>query len=113
MSTRAAIWLCVYFAMIVLPMVVLLTGEVPPGRAFWWDFSMGLGFAGMAMMAAQFALTARFRRASAPFGIDILYYFHRVLAIGAFAVVLGHFGILWVRYEEALGELNPLTRAGS
>jgi predicted ferric reductase len=109
MSTRAAIWLCVYFAMIVLPMVVLLTGEVPPGRAFWWDFSMGLGFAGMAMMAAQFALTARFRRASAPFGIDILYYFHRVLAIGAFAVVLGHFGILWVRYEEALGELNPLT----
>ncbi len=31
--------------------------------------------AGLAIMSVQFALTARFRKASAPFGIDIVYYF--------------------------------------
>ncbi|CAN5610363.1 ferredoxin reductase family protein [soil metagenome] len=110
MSPHAAFWALCYVAIVVLPLLVLLFGgERPPGRGFWWDLSMGLGFAGVAMMAAQFALTARFRRATQPFGVDILYYFHRILAIGALAIVLGHFAILYIRYHDALGELNPLT----
>jgi hypothetical protein len=39
----------------------LKIGEVPPGSGFWWDFSMALGFTGMAMMGVQFLLTAGFR----------------------------------------------------
>lgn len=108
MTLRGAAWTLAYIGLISLPLLVLLSGDRAPGRSFWWDLSMGLGFAAIAMMGAQFALTARFRRASAPFGLDILYYFHRVLAIGALAFVLGHFGILYIRYQHALGELNPL-----
>jgi len=89
------------------PLVVLLLGPTPPGVAFWWDFSMALGFAGLAMMGVQFALTARFKRASAPFGVDIIYLFHRYLAIIALGLVLAHFAILWLGYQEALGELDP------
>lgn len=102
--SRAALWIGIYLLLVTAPLIVLLTGEMPPGVEFWWDFAMALGFAGIAMMGVQFVLTARFRRASAPFGIDIVYYFHRYLAIIALFVVLAHFLIIWVAYDEALGD---------
>lgn len=69
---------------------------------------MALGFTGMAMMGVQFILTARFKRASTPFGIDIIYYFHRYLALIAIALIFLHFLIIRINNAEALGELNPL-----
>lgn len=87
--------------------MVLNIGEVPAGSGFWWDFSMALGFAGMAMMGVQFVLTARFKKASAPFGIDIIYYFHRYLAIVAFVFIFLHFLIIRIDNVEALGAINP------
>jgi len=104
----AFFWIGLYLTLVLAPLVVLKIGEVPPGSGFWWDFSRALGFAGMAMMGVQFVLTARFRRASAPFGIDIIYYFHRYLAVLAFAVILLHFLILRIGYVEVLGTMNPL-----
>ena len=69
---------------------------------------MALGFTGMAMMGVQFILTARFKRASTPFGIDIIYYFHRYLALMAIALIFLHFLIIRINNAEALGALNPL-----
>jgi predicted ferric reductase len=103
----ASLWIGIYLALILAPMLVLLLGQMPPGVDFWWDLAMGLGFAGMAMMGVQFALTARFKRASAPFGIDIIYFFHTYMAIIAFGVVFTHFFILWLLYPDALGALDP------
>lgn len=107
MALKAAIWIGIYLLLVMAPLLVLLLGPTPPGSGFWWDLSMALGFAGLAMMGVQFALTARFKRASAPFGIDIIYVFHRHLAVIALCLVLAHFGILWVGYEDALGSLDP------
>src|SRR5690606_7072686 len=76
---------------------------------FWWDFSMALGFAAMGMLGAQFAVTARFRRAAAPFGTDILYYFHRLAAVAAVALALAHFLVLRVHHVAALGAIDPLV----
>ncbi len=73
---------------------------------------MALGFSGMAMFGVQFILTARFKRASAPFGIDIIYYFHRYLGIIAVAIILLHFLIIRFSNAEALGEINPLQAPG-
>ena len=104
----AVCWFSAYLALVLAPLFVLLIGPVPPGSGFWWDFSMALGFAGMAMMGAQFILTARFRRASAPFGIDIIYYFHRFLAVIGFTLIVAHFLIIWVDSPAALAVVNPL-----
>jgi len=104
---RAAIWIAIYLALVGAPLAILLVGRMPPGKAFLWDFSIALGFAGIAMIAVQFILTARFRRASAPFGLDIIYLFHRYLALIAVGLILAHFLILWFYYEDALGELDP------
>ncbi len=104
----AFFWVSLYLALVLAPLAVLLTGEVPAGSGFWWDFSMALGFSGMGMMGVQFFLTARFRRASAPFGIDIIYYFHRYLAVMAFVFIFLHFLIIRIDNADALGSLNPL-----
>ena len=109
MAGRAVLWIAIYLALVLAPFAILLAGRMPPGKAFLWDFSMALGFAGIAMIAIQFVMTARFRRASAPFGLDIIYLFHRYLALIAVTLILSHFLILWFFYDDALGELDPRT----
>jgi predicted ferric reductase len=107
-TTRSAVlWSASYLALVSLPLVVLLVPPTPPGLGFWWDLSMGLGFGGLAVMGVQFGLTARFKRASAPFGIDILYYFHRWVAIGGLGLVLAHFLALRLSAPEALRPIMP------
>jgi len=101
-------WISIYLILILAPLAVLKFGEVPSGSGFWWDLSMALGFSAMAMMGVQFLLTARFRRASAPFGIDIIYYFHRYLALIAVGLIFLHYLIIRINSADALGTLNPL-----
>lgn len=107
----AALWLAVYLLIVVAPLLLLLPGahgaHGAPGRGFVWDFSMALGYAGLAMSGVQFVLTARFRRATLPFGIDILYFFHRYLALYALAIVLLHVGLLLWEHPQALGPADP------
>ncbi|MCF6339391.1 MAG: ferric reductase-like transmembrane domain-containing protein [Sulfurimonas sp.] len=100
-------WISIYLLIVLAPLIVLNTGELPKGSGFWWDFSMALGFSGMAMMSVQFFLTARFKYATAPFGIDIIYYFHRYLAIAAFIFISLHYFIIVIDNKEALGVINP------
>jgi predicted ferric reductase len=107
MNKRAAIWIGIYLLLVATPMLVLILGPRPPGVEFWWDFSKGLGFVGLTMFGIQFALTARFKRASAPFGIDIIYFLHKYLAWIALFLVFGHFAIIWLFYPEAAGPLDP------
>jgi predicted ferric reductase len=107
-TTRdALLWLVIYVAAVTLPLFALLVDSDAAGRGWGWDFSMALGYAGLAMLGLQFALTARFRRATAPFGIDIVYYFHRYLALLALAMVLAHYLILRGAYPAALGVADP------
>jgi predicted ferric reductase len=58
---RVAIWIIVYLLFILGPLFALLAGALPPARDFWTEFSVVLGYAGLAMMSLQFGLTARFR----------------------------------------------------
>ncbi|PHQ98665.1 MAG: oxidoreductase [Marinosulfonomonas sp.] len=104
----ALFWIGLYLGVVLAPLLALKIGGGPPGSGFWWDFSMGLGFAAMSMMGIQFFLTARFKRATAPFGVDIIYYFHRYLAVIALALVYVHCAIIYVKNPAALGVLNPL-----
>ena len=69
---------------------------------------MALGFTAMAMMGIQFLLTARFRRVTAPFGIDIIYFFHRYLALLAITLIFLHYLIIRIEYAEVLGTINPV-----
>jgi predicted ferric reductase len=106
-ASTAALWIAAYLLAVSAPLFALLAGPAPPGSGFWRDFAMALGFAGLAMMGVQFFLTARFKRATAPFGIDLIYYFHRYLALVALAVVLVHYLILRLDDPAVLGSADP------
>lgn len=95
---RAAFWIGTYLVLVLTPLFVLLVGPRPSGSGFWWDLSLALGFAGTTMMAVMFFLTARFQPVTAPFGIDLVYYFHRWISLGAALFVLLH-PLLLVRQD--------------
>jgi predicted ferric reductase len=108
----ASVWIALYLLLIVAPLLVLLVGETPRGGGFWWDFALALGYSALAMMGVQFWLTARFKRASAPFGIDVIYVFHRYLATIACAFLLLHVVILLWFHPAAIGRIDPRYAPG-
>jgi predicted ferric reductase len=111
-SAQATAWVLAYLVVVSFPLIVLLAWTPPPGLGFWWDLAIALGFSGLAVVGAQFALTARFRRASAPFGIDILYYFHRWMAVAGVALLLGHWAVLRASAPDALTQGAPWSAPG-
>ncbi|WP_028954229.1 ferredoxin reductase family protein [Synechocystis sp. PCC 7509] len=101
-------WVIVYLVIVLLPLLILLL--YPPaanvGRGFWLDFSVALGFIGLAMMAMQFALTARIRLIEASYGIDLILQFHRYTSVVAFLFILVHPIILFIDNPKTLQLLN-------
>ena len=108
----ALLWLAVYLLAVTVPLFALLPGSAP-GLGFTWDFPWRSATPGWRCSACSSRLTARFRRATAPFGIDIVYYFHRYLAVFALAVIAGHYAMLRVMHPDVLGSANPATRRGT
>ncbi|MCC7044952.1 MAG: ferric reductase-like transmembrane domain-containing protein [Acidobacteria bacterium] len=100
-------WIAIYLGLVLAPLLVLFLGDLPPPGGFWWDLAIALGFAGLTMMGVQSLLTARFKYATAPFGIDIIYYFHRYAAIAGFVIVIAHPVILLIVDPELFFYLNP------
>src|SRR5690606_14732333 len=80
--------------LVFLPLGLLLGSALPGRGGFWWNASIGAGFAVLALLVLQFFLTARVRTFTRPFGIDLIYYFHRQLAWVLTAVLLLHPALL-------------------
>lgn len=101
-------WIGVYLVIILLPLLILLLYPPTPNeeRSFWLEFSVALGFIGLAMMAMQFALTARINRIEASYGIDLILQFHRYTSVVAFFFILAHPLLLFVNDPETLQLLN-------
>jgi predicted ferric reductase len=108
-SLRGAVWLLLYLFFVLAPLFALLFGRHPPARAFWTEFSIAIGYSGLAIMGLQFGLTARFRYVTEPFGEDVIYHFHRQISLVAVALVIAHPILLFIIRPELLGLLNSFT----
>ena len=108
-NVRGAVWIATYLLFILAPLFALLLGAHPPARAFWTEFSVAIGYSGLAMMALQFGLTARFRYVTEPWGEDVIYHFHRQISLVAVALVVAHPVILFIARPELLALLNSIT----
>jgi predicted ferric reductase len=107
-SLRGAVWILVYLLFVLAPLFALLAGSHPPPRDFWTEFSVALGYSGLAMMGLQFGLTARFRYVTKPWGEDVIYHFHRQISLVAVGLVVAHPVILVVVQPELLALSNML-----
>jgi predicted ferric reductase len=99
---RGAVWVIVYLLFILAPLFALLAGSWPPERGFWTEFSVALGYSGLAMMGLQFGLTARFRYVTEPWGEDVIYHFHRQISLIAVGLVVAHPLIMFLVRPELL-----------
>ena len=93
LAGRAVVVVIAYLGAVLAPLVFAVIGASQPQHGFWTDFSVALGFVGLAMMGLEFALVARFRPVAAPFGQDALLQFHREIGYVGLAFILVHFAI--------------------
>jgi predicted ferric reductase len=93
LAVRAVFWVLAYLGAVLSPLVFAVIGASQPDHGFLTDFSVALGFVGLAMMGLEFALVARFRLLAAPFGQDALLQFHRQIGYVGLAFILVHFAI--------------------
>lgn len=89
--------------------MVLLLGPKYTNRPPLLDFSVGLGFVGMAIMALQFIISGRIKIFNRPFGTDLIYHFHRQIGIAAFFMVFTHPLLLFIIDKRYLRLLNLIT----
>jgi predicted ferric reductase len=106
LAVRAVFWVVAYLGVVIAPLVFAAIGS-EPDHGFWTNFSVALGFVGLAMMGLEFALVARFKPVAAPFGQDALLQFHRQIGYVGLAFVLVHVAISakW----ESLTFVNAIT----
>jgi predicted ferric reductase len=91
------LWVLMYLLLSLAPLVIVATAHPPVGRPFLVEFSVALGFVGLAMMGLQFALIARFKPVAAPFGVDALTKFHKQVSYVALSFILAHPILLFIR----------------
>ena len=110
LAVRAVLWVLAYLGAVLAPLVFAVIGASQPDHEFWTDFSVALGFTGLAMMGLEFALVARFRLMAAPFGQDALLQFHRQIGYAGLAFILIHFAISahWNEVTAAKALAAPL-----
>ncbi len=101
-----AFWILLYLLLVLAPIGFMMLEPRPQGREFWREFSVALGFVGLAMMTLQFALTARIKFVNRPYGSDIVYYFHRQISTLSFMLILAHPLILFIADMHPLSLLN-------
>lgn len=104
---RAAIWIGLYLACALVPAAVVVLRAPSPGRGFWVELGAILGLIGFAMLAIQFATTARFRWLAPFFGADTMVQFHRQAGILGFGLVLAHPIVLFLADARFLEYLDP------
>ncbi len=101
---RGIAWLGIFIGICVAPLVFALVSTSRPGQGFWTDFSVALGFVGLALMGIEFALVARVRAVAEPFGTDGVIDFHRYIGYAGLVFVLLHI-VLSADWSQA----NPFT----
>lgn len=100
-------WLLLYLAVVMVPVFLMLVPPVPSGRPFIQELSIALGFVGLTQIGLQFLLIARFKRVTAPYGIDIILRYHRQIAMVAVAAILLHPLLIVIDYPARAALLNP------
>lgn len=115
-----------YFCLVATPILIMIGGGSPRAEKetdavseasiiveesndtelFWIETSVIFGFIGLSMMGIQFVITARLKPIHKPFGSDKLYYFHHLISLLSFVLVIAHPLILALTFKEGFGIIN-------
>lgn len=105
---QLALRLFAYFFLAVAPLIFNLI-NLDPGRGFWVNLSVSLGFVGLALMGLQFLLAARTVRVHGVLGSDVLLQFHRQITVLIAVLIFAHPIILFFWDPRYLALLDIVT----
>ncbi len=116
---RAVLLIVLYVAALLGPLALASTGGVVPAGQFIKQIALGLGLAGLMIIATSFILAARYYWVTDPFGLDAVMLFHRRMAIVGFCAILLHIALLsylniglltrlWLPWHLQLGRIAIL-----
>lgn len=106
---RGALGIALYASLVIAPVAFMLLAAPPEARTFLRELSVSLAFAALAVLGLQIVLTARLKRLKAPYGVDAVYHFHKVVSFVAVALVVAHVVLLVVDDPATLELFNVLT----
>ncbi len=79
------------YALIVLsPLIIVAFARPATDHSFVYTIGKNLALVGFAMFAMQFVLSARLKWIERPFGLNLLFSFHKAIAVVASLLVLSH-----------------------
>ncbi len=85
-----ALLLLVYTALILLPLAVAALSRPLTDHGFIYELGRSFGLIGLALLALQFLLSARLHWVERPFGLDLLFGYHKAMAVLAIALIALH-----------------------
>ena len=107
-TRSAAVALMFAYAVIVLSPLILLAIVRPlTDHGFVYTIGKNLALVGFAIFAMQFVVSARFKWIERPFGLNLLFSFHKTMAIVASLLVLSHPLLLLLGGGELTLVLGP------
>ena len=89
-TTAGSMLLILYLAAVLSPLVLVLTFGDKGEETFLSQLAMCLPLVGFSILAMQFVLSARMRWVERPFGMDVVYQFHKAMGMFAGVLLLAH-----------------------
>ncbi|MEX2469870.1 MAG: ferric reductase-like transmembrane domain-containing protein [Pseudohongiellaceae bacterium] len=105
---RKRMWLLAWLLLVSAPLLTMIMVPVPARGGLKWEAGIALGFAGLSLLVLQFLLTARMRWLTAPFGVDLIYHFHRYLGLVLLSVVIAHPVLLFIHRPDLIADVPGL-----
>lgn len=88
--TRALACLLAYVVIVLSPLILVALVRAPTDHGFIFTVGKNLALVGFTILAMQFVLSARFKWIERPFGMNMLFQFHKAMAILAALLLLSH-----------------------
>jgi 3-phenylpropionate/trans-cinnamate dioxygenase ferredoxin reductase subunit len=99
-------WAVVYVGLAVAPLVLSLAAGPMRDESWTTELSLATGLVAASLLVAAYALPSRVRRLSAGLGIETVLLSHRVVALLATVLVLGHVALVVVADPDRLRVLD-------
>jgi predicted ferric reductase len=86
----ATLRILLYVAIVLSPLMVVAVARPSTDHGFVQSVGKNLALVGFAILALQFIVSARLKWIERPFGLDVLFHFHKAMAIVASLLLISH-----------------------
>lgn len=86
----ATLRILLYVAIVLLPLILVALARPLTDHSFIHTIGKNLALVGFTILALQFVVSARLKWIERPFGLDVLFHFHKAMAVLASLLLISH-----------------------